>query len=713
MAETDVKTDLTLEEFGSEEEFCEFVRDARQTDVEFDSRNRDRGVEDARFAGGYQWPAEEYRWRVDNNIPAMTFNLVPSLLRHRLGARARKRIGPKVTPVSVGKQYDGVALIREGIMRSIERHSDIASVDGVVSQNQLISGVGNYEVCVYEANNDVFDMDIFIKTDPNPWSVIWDNLSVDPTGRDSRRVIKETSISRKDFAKQFPNARAVDIGENLANTTSYPLNIRAGPEGIIGDWITEDTVRLAMVWTMHERERTLALMTNGETRDITGKNPKDVAIRDGAGGFHTVLIDPSSGKPRVRKSPVKYTKGTLTNGLEILQDPYELPCDRVPIVRVPGWMLMTGERMERYGLISFAKDALSFHNYVKSDRIERIVYRNRAQYEAQEDALSEEQENLYRNSHRLRGGVLKFRGPRPDQVLPPPVDQAAIIETEAAQRSIYDIFDIRPGLAGGSGQTPPSGVSLEYQMDITDSGGIIYDEMLLAAKREVYRVVDQIIPYTYDGPRVMKVIGEDGRVKDAILNDPENPESEDITIGKYSIDASTGPSAETQRQKAIGFYETMFNANPELMGLVAPELIDLLNIPGTDKLVAALRERSGVVDKDSPEAQAAMVKQQEMEQRVQQMAIQMEELKIAKLQADVLVKEAQAEASMAMAQSEKSQSLERIAKAEQAERMADARVAEMERRVQLVEAQTSKVLAEIAAMIGPNNGSEPPSGGRE
>lgn len=691
----EAKVTTDLEDEKNRKKLCEQIRQWRQDDLDQDSRNRDRGIDDSRYAAGYQWPLEDYRWRKANNIPAMTFNMVPSLLRHRLGARARKRVGPKIDPINVGERYAGIAEIREGLIRNIERNSGMATIDAIVSQSQLISGIGNYEIAIEYANNDVFDTDIRIKTDQNPWSYIWDGLSTDPTGRDARRVIKETVMSRKDFIKKYPKSTVASIGENPINMTTYPLTTKVGTEGLMAEWINEDTVRVALVWTMHTKERDIVLLTNGDVVPLpNGVAASEYEVPDGAGGFHTVVVSKETGMPMVRRSPVKFARGVLTNGIELLADPYEIEIDRVPIVRVPGWLIQAGEKLERYGMISFAKDALTFYNYVKSDRIERIVYRNRAQYEAQEEALSPEQELQYRNAHKLRGGVLKYRGPKPEQVEAPVVDQAAIIETQAAQESIYDIFDIRPGLAGQQGMTPPSGISLEQQMNITDTGGIIYDEMMIEAKKEVYRVINQMIPVVYDAPRIEKIVGSDGRIKDAILNDPENPESVDVTLGKYAVDASVGPSADTQRAQAIEFYQTMFNANPELMGLVAPELIELLNIPGTEKLVDALRERSGVVDKDNPEAQAAAAKQAELEQKMQDMQIELQQLQIEKVRADAQAKMADAEAKMAMAESERAQAEERRAKMEADTEASMSKVAEMMERVNLIVAQTEKVMAE-------------------
>lgn len=694
----EARSRVVLEALGNEEEFCEKVRKWRQDGLNHDDKNRDRGVEDTRYAAGYQWPYEDYKWRKDNGIPAMTFNMAPTLLRHRLAARSRKRIGPKLLPLSPGKRYNGIAQIREGLIRNIERNSNIPTIDAIVSQNQLISGLGHYEVEIDYADADVFETDIKICTDHNPWNIIWDPQSREPTGMDARWVIRETTMSREDFKKKFPKAQAVDFGENPAHDTTYPITMKAGPNGSLGDWITEDYIRIALVWRMATRKGNIALLTNGDVVEIGETPPEEYSVPDGAGGAHTVIQDPETGEYRVRESDMRYAIGVLTNGVEILGKPYEMKIDRVPIIRVPGWEIQVGDRIERFGMISFAKDAMSFYNYVKSDRIERIVYRNRAHYEAQEDALSAEQEKMYRNAHKLRGGVLKYRGPKPDQVQPPVVDNAAIIETQAAQQSIYELFDIKPGLVGMEGSTPHSGLALEHQMTIADSGGVIYDDLQIAAKKELYRVINQLIPSVYDAPRIIKIVGEDGRIQDAILNDPENPESIDTKIGKYSVDVSVGPSADTQRVQAIEFYQTMFNANPELMGLVAPELVELLNIPGSERLVKALRERAGIGDDEdmTEEDMAEQQRQQEMQQMLEAIQMRLAELEVEKEEATVQVKIADAEAKMATAESERAQSEERLMKAQADQISTAAKVEEMAERLNLLFAQTEKVYAEIA-----------------
>lgn len=692
----------TSEPFDNVEDFLTAVRKWRQQGLDADAQNRDRGIDDGRHAAGYHWEAGDLAWRRQNNVPAMTFNILPTLIRRRLAARSRRRIGPKVTPISPGTRYEGIAIIREGLIRNIDRLSNISRVDNTVSMNQLTFGISHYEVCIEYADADVFENNIVVKTDKNPWSVIFDPLATDSTAADARWGIKETVMSREEFKRAYPKAQAVDIGSNPGEYFTRPFGNRTGGAGAyVDDWITVDTVRVAIVWTMHTRMKQLAMLTNGDVIELEeGQDPAQVQIPYGEEGFefHTVVMDQKTGLYKVRDAEVRYARATMTNGLEVLSEPQEYPIDRIPLIRVPGWEIQTGNNLDRFSMITFSKDAVRFNNYVRSDRIEKIVYANRAQYEVQEDALSAEQERSYRNAHKMRGGILKYRGVKPEQVNPPIVDQSAIIETESANRVIYEILDVPTGMTGVDGAMQ-SGVVLEQQMNAADSGGQIYDDNFLEAKREVYRVVNQLINQVYDAYRIEKIIGEDGKVQDAILNDPETPESADMTIGKYAIDCSIGPSRESQRAQAIDFIQTMVNAYPELMGQAAPELIELMNISGTEKLQERLQKLRGDVDEESPEAIQAAQQAQEMAQMQMQMEMRNAELELAKKEADVQSKLADIEVKAATAESERAQAMERAAKAQQNTQVGDARMAEMEQRIALLTAQTEKIYAEMTRIM--------------
>ena len=64
-----------------------------------------------------------------------------------------------------------------------------------------------------------------------------------------------------------------------------------------------------------------------------------------------------------------------------------------------------------------------------------------------------------------------------------------------------------------------------------------------------------LIPYTYDSERTIRVLGEDGaekfhEVNKTIMTQQGPQVVKDLTVGKYDVVVNTGPSYSTQRIEA-------------------------------------------------------------------------------------------------------------------------------------------------------------------
>lgn len=680
--------------FQSETEAVEWVREQREEDIDFDRLNRQRGQEDSEFAAGYQWNQEDLDRRRKQGAPSLTFNRSFSLLRNKLAARTRVRVGPRILPESAGKEYDAIAAIREGIVRNVERISDVGTCDSIVSQNQFVAGVGAYEIAVDYADNDVFENDIFLRPVYDPFSVTWDRLSTDPTGRDARHAMIETYLDIDDFKRAYPKASTESIDTTVDSGWEWTGQRRKPSQR---GWITDKTVRVATVWRMRERMRNLAMLTNGDVVEIGDEDPATYAKEDGQGGFVTVMTKPDSGEFVVRKSPVKYAEGFITNGVEVLEGPFELPIDRVPLIRVPGWCVPLGNKVERFGLFSFAKDAMRFYNYVRSDRIERIIFRPRFSFTANAEEV-QGYEQLWTNAHLARNAIGIHKGPSgggPMQVQPPTVDAASIAESESAVNDILDVFDVRQQVE--MGKTPPTASGLEMLQSVSDASNVVFDEMYFAGKRECYRTINQLIPFVYDTPRIIKVLGEDDQLKTAIVNDPMNPESVDVTVGKYSVSVDVGPSLLTRRAHSVEFLKTIINSAPDAAGIVFDKLIELQNIQGGDVLARRWRERFGITDEEAeptPEEQ----QQAALEQQIQMVQLE-NQLKMAQAEVDlkmaeVEAKRAEVEVKTATADSERAQAEERRTASQANFTQAQARIEEIAAKIRLTEAQITKTLTQ-------------------
>src|SRR5690606_28247441 len=84
-------------------------------------------------------------------------------------------------------------------------------------------GDGAFRVSVEYARDDVFDQDIFIRPLEDCLSVVWDRYSVDPTGRDAKRVFVNDRIPINEFKAKWPGCSPDELdAHNLVDRA--PLN---------------------------------------------------------------------------------------------------------------------------------------------------------------------------------------------------------------------------------------------------------------------------------------------------------------------------------------------------------------------------------------------------------------------------------------------------------------------------------------------------------
>lgn len=635
------------EDFESEQEFLEHVRKTFDADMEADEQNRREMVEDARFVAGEQWDAAVRQRRASANKPTLTINRLPAYVAQLVGNRRLNDTGIRVQPDSGGDKK--VAEVREGLIRSIQKISRAQHAYDTAFQQVVIGGLGNFQVHLDYAHDDVFEQDIRIAAIPNPLSVVWDRSSVDPTGADAEHVFVVDTLPRDEFKRRYPDAQAGEWNADLVTS-------RHG----YGD--TADGVQLLSFWRMRSKLRTVALLKNGAVEDVT-----DLPVEL---WFDTVASG-SDGEPLVREVQRKYAQLYICTDHDILAGPYELPVQRVPVFRVPGWeLLIEGDRI-RWGLIRFARDPQRLHNYWRSTIAEKLVGAPKAKWKAADTAV-EGREQQWRESHLSDDPLLVWNansGAPPERVDPVQMEAALIQEAGLASQDIRDVLNIHEANLGME-SNEVSGRAIMARQRVGEMGTVIYDDNLNAAIEEAGKVINHLIPFVYDTPRTVKVLGADMRTEQLVrVNDDADPGSVDITLGKYSVTVATGPSYTTRRVEAREEMMAMVNAMPDTMGIAADKIVEAQDWPGAEEIARRLRTQlpPGMVsEQDMDEAQLAQ-QQQAAQQAEQQAQLQQQiiQLELADKQADLQLKqigiaekqakivEAQARARQAVAQAEK------------------------------------------------------------
>lgn len=557
-------------DYGSEADFVREVREEIDADLMFDRPNRDAGMEDSTFFIGKQWDDEVARRRNALKKPVMTENYLVAFVGQILGNRRLNETTIKVAPDNGGTK--DVAAIREGLICNIQKVSNAEIAYDKALENQAICGIGNFMLELDWAYNDVFEQDMNVVALPNAFSVVWDRRSLEPTGKDATHVTIIDSIPEKDFKKQYPGKHP---SEMVSDADSMGT-LRGGA------WVLEGTVRVAQYWRMRSRKRLLAMLRDGSVVDVTDK-PEEEWLPN--------VVQYADGSPVMREAPVKYAEMYLLSGTAILEGPYELPISRLPVFRVPGWEVNVGQERHRWGVVRHLKDAQRGHNYWRSVVNEKLMATPRAKWIARKSTV-EGFEKDWNESHLSDKALLIFadEAPEPPQRIEPAQVEPALIQEAAVNiQAMRDISNIHEASMGQQ-SNEVSGKAILARQRVGELGTVLYHDNLNLAICECGRVMNELIPFVYNAPRVIKITGADNADALKRINDPVDPESVDITIGKYAVTVVTGPSYTTKRVEQQESMQAVFNAAPEAMGPTLDLFIEAQDWHGADRMVERLRK---------------------------------------------------------------------------------------------------------------------------
>lgn len=633
------------DDFESQEAFLSWMVQTFNDDVTADYFNIQAMLEDAAFVSGQQWDPQIMSQRILDNKPCLTINTAPAFVAQVMGNRYLNETAIRVLPDTGGTK--DAARVRQGLIRSIEKNSNADRAYNNALQNCVIGGLGNFRIELDYADNDVFEQDIKVRQITNPGATIWSRLRTEPTGRDSPHVFVQDLMLRSDFQKMWPWAQPAEFGSTLAYTQMLQTN----------GWVTVDMIRVVSFWRMRAKRRTLAMLDGGKVVDVTDMNKNEWLPK--------VVLNPSTQLPMIREVNRPYAEMVLATATNILEGPYRLWIDRVPVFRVPGWEINVGDTWQRFGLIRFAKDPMRLRNYWRSTIAERLMMAAKAGWMATKEAVMGH-EHMWRNSHLTNDPLLIWNGEsgqKPERIEPPQVDAAMIEQAGASSQDIKDVTNLHEANLGIT-SNEVSGKALIARQRVGELGTVIYQHNLNLAIGECGRVMNDLIPYVYDTARTIKVLGEDGKAELVKINDPTDAAAIDITVGKYSVTTVTGPSYATRRQEAVDSMEALFNAAPDVMGVAADLMVENMDWPGAEAIAGRLKKRLPpdlIGDEElTPEQQQqrqqeAAVAQQQAQFAAQAAVAELEKKKAEAAEVAARVDEIKARTALVVAQTEKTQ----------------------------------------------------------
>lgn len=602
--------------YDSESQFLQEMRDLFTTDNEYDRLNREAAIEDQQFLIGRQWDDMVRLRRESARKPTLTINRLPAFVAQVVGQRLQSETTIDVLPDSGGTQE--VARVRKGLIRNIQKQSRADLAYDKALEGAASCGIGNFGVRLNYQSEDVFEQVIEVVAYPDHLAVLWDRTLTIGDGQDAGHVFVIETMPVKQFYDTWPWATPADVMTDWTLRGDIRMN----------GWIAQDDVRIVSYWRMRTRKRTIALMQDGTTQDITDDVADDADPKTKADTLGKIVQRPEDGSPIMREVNKKFAQMYLCSGLDILEGPYELPISRVPVFRVPGWEMDIGGYRHRWGLVRFAKDPQKLHNYWRSVVAEKLMQTPRAVWVAADTSV-QGRENQWRQSHLSDDPLLIWNaesGQKPERGNPAQVEDALLAQAEITSQDIKDVTNIHEANLGMP-SNEVSGAAIMARQRVSDTGTAVYHNNLNTAIEEAGRVINELIPYTYDSPRIVKVIGDDAQGLMQIINATGNPESIDLSIGRYSVTVTTGPNYATKRLESAKAMADLANAMPQTLASAADLIVDAQDWPGKEKIVERIRKTMPPQLLDPNEltpqmqANAAAAQQQSAQQQQAQLAV--------------------------------------------------------------------------------------------
>lgn len=555
----------------------------------FDRANREQGYQSLRFKAGVdQWPEDVRLAREADGRPCLTINRTAAFVRQVTGDIRQNKPAIKVRPVDGGADPD-IAEIYTGLIRHIEQSSRADQAYTHAAECAATCGVGNWRIDVEYAGDESFEQDIVFRRILNPYSVLWDPDAHELDKSDAKFCFVVERMSREAFQSKWPNAAVAPF----SNRTEDPQR------GWARGWWGTDDVLVAEYWEVEEEPVTLALLSNGQVIDKDDVSEEEIA----AAGLSIV---------RERKSSKKEVKSYIVSGSEILEGPNEWAGSIIPIFAVVGEETWVGDRVKRSGIVDQIRDSQVLFNYMRSASAEVLALQPKAPFLVTVSQVAGFEE--YWNSAGSKNWpYLPYnpdpQAPGPPQRSQPPVAASGMI-AEAGMaaddmKAITGIYDA--SLGARSNET--SGKAIVARQREGDTGTYLYVDNLAAAVEACGRALVELIPKIYDTERQVRILGEDDAEKvvtinRAIMMGGASGTENDLSVGKYDVVVTAGPSYATKRVEAADSMMQFVQAVPGAAAVISDLVAKNMDWPGAEQIAERLKKMLPPgIDEDGPAQQ--------------------------------------------------------------------------------------------------------------
>lgn len=538
---------------------------------------RKEALEDLRFFAGDQWPDEIRRAREKDGRPCLTINMMPMYTRTITNEQRQNRPSVQVNPVDDDADPKTAEII-QGIMRHIEYESGADAAYDTAFQYAAISSFGYWRVITEYSGPMSFEQDIKIRRIRNPFTVYFDPNCKEPDYSDAVFAFIIETLGKDEYKSQYPKSKMSD------GTFDDWQSIGDG------GWSDKDTCRVVEYFYKESVDKTIVLLSDGSTilKEYIpeGGLPKGIKVT------------------KERKTKIDVVKWVKMNGVEVLEET-DWAGRWIPIVPVLGEELDVDGKRILQGIVRNARDPQKQYNFMASATTETIALAPKAPFIAAEGQI-EGHETEWQTANIKNQSVLTYKnvsstngqalGAPQRQTFEPAIQATTMAMMQSAQ-DLKNTTGIQEAELGAP-SNEKSGKAILARQQQSQGANFHFADNLSRSMRHNGRIILDLIPKIYDTERVIRIIGDDGTQSTVKIGQP-NPQAQqqqqevekiyDISVGKYDVTISSGPSFQTKRQEAVESQMQLISALPQVAPLILDIVVGNMDWPEADKLAKRLK----------------------------------------------------------------------------------------------------------------------------
>lgn len=675
----------------SEPSIMEVAKERYKRGRDFYDDQRKLAIEDTKFVMGdsdnnWQWPTHTYKEREADKRVCLTVNISAQHCNQIINQIRQNRPSLKVSPADSGADKKTAELLA-GLIRNIHVSSGADAAHDNAAEHSIYGGEGYWRVITEFEDEKSFRQTIKVKVIPNPQTVI-----IDPD-------CKEADKSDASWGFIFEDLPKKQVEED------YDLTGASDWEDSGDGWVTDENIRVAEYFYCEKVEDTLMMLADGSVgfkSDLGDREiPRELILKE----------------RKTERKKWKWCK--LVGGKDEPVEQTDWVGKYLPIISVVGKEVNVNGEVIRKGQVRDLKDPARMVNFAYSETVQTLAQQNKIPYLAAAEAL-EGFEDEWKNANKTNLAALRFNAyddngnalPKPSResaaVLPTAQVQLLQLSTEqmrAASGQQNSNFGIKSEASSGIGIQ-----RLKVQGEIAT---FHFPDNLARAMRYEGMVLLDLIQKVYDTPRVVRILGLDGKEEHAKLDpgmqqayfEEVNADVEKIfnpTVGMYDVVIDTGPSYQTLRQEGAANLNELAGRNPALMSIAGDIIMRAQDFPMAEQLADRLAKAVPPHLQDQPEGTPEIPPQ--IQAQMAQMSQQMQAMQQALQEAQQALQKAESGEQSKVAEQlvkKRQADLDAQQKREQMDRDTETKIAqaEMDARVTLEKAQKDADTKIIVANI--------------